>query len=84
MEHYSAGKKADASALFEILSGLCSDETFSKAMKVHQLGADAGLSLDRFIETIADVDTTHMASNFYISHFKKDPLAAIESAGKKS
>lgn len=84
MEHYSAGKKADASALFEILAGLSSDETFAKAMKIHQLGADAGLSIDVFIATIADVDATHLASNFYISHFKKEALAAMERTGKKS
>jgi len=84
MEHYSAGKKADASALFEILAGLCSDETFSKAMRIHQLGADAGLSIDVFVSTIADVDATHMASNFYISHFKKEALAAMDKTGKKS
>ena len=84
MEHYSAGKKADASALFEILAGLSSDETFSKAMKIHQLGADAGLSIDVFIATIADVDATHLASNFYISHFKKEALAAMERTGTAS
>lgn len=81
MEHYSAGKKTDASALFEILAGLSSDTTFAEAMKVHQLGADAGLSLDVFIATIADVDATHKASNFYISHFKKEALAAMQRAG---
>ncbi len=81
MEHYSAGKKTDASALFEILGGLSSDITFAEAMKVHQLGADAGLSLDVFIATIADVDATHNASNFYISHFKKEALAAMQRAG---
>lgn len=81
MEHYSAGKKTDASALFEILAGLSSDAGFAEAMKVHQLGADAGLSLDVFIATIADVDATHKASNFYISHFKKEALAAMQRAG---
>ncbi|MDA3947001.1 MAG: hypothetical protein PF439_10025 [Helicobacteraceae bacterium] len=84
MEHYSAGKKTDASALFEILAGLCSDATFSESMKIHQLGADAGLTLDLFIATIADVDATHRAHNFYISHFKKEALAAIQRAGTKS
>jgi len=84
MEHYSAGKKEDASALFEILAGLSSDKVFSEAMKIHQLGADAGLSIDLFIATIADVDATHRASNFYISHFKKEALAAMEQKGPKS
>ena len=84
MEHYSAGKITDASALFDVLTGLSSNETFSKAMKTHQVGADAGLSIDIFIATIADVDATHMASNFYISHFKKEALAAMERTGSKS
>ena len=84
MEHYSAGKKADASALFEILAGLSSNETFSESMEIHQLGADAGLSIDTFIATIADVDATHRASNFYISHFKKEALAAIQKPEKKA
>lgn len=84
MEHYSAGKKADASALFEIISGLSSDTTFADAMKIHQLGADAGLSIDVFIATIADVDATHLAGNFYISHFKKEALDAMQRTGKKS
>ncbi len=84
MEHYSAGKNRDASALFEILAGLTDDEMFSKAMKAHQLGADAGITLDVFIATIGDVDATHLAGNFYISHFKKEALAAMERAGEKS
>ncbi len=84
MEHYSAGKKTDASALFEILSGLSSDAVFADAMKVHQLGADAGLSLDVFIATIADVDATQKAGNFYLSNFKKEALEAMKRAEKRS
>jgi len=83
MEHYSAGKKTDASALFEILSGLCSDEKFSKAMKMHQAGADSGMEIDDFIENIADVDATHRAGNFYISDFKKDAAKKLDAAGGK-
>lgn len=83
MEHYSAGKKVDASALFEILSGLSSNETFSKAMKMHQAGADSGMSIDNFIEKIGDVDATLLAKNFYISEFKKDARKILDSEGKK-
>ena len=81
MEHYSAGKTHDASALFEILAGLTNDEMFKKAMKAHQVGADAGIDLEMFIATIGDVDATQLAGNFYISHFKKEALAAMSRAG---
>ena len=83
MEHYSAGKKRDASALFEILSGLCSDKTFSEAMKMHQAGADSGMSIDAFIEKICDVDATHRAGNFYISDFKKDAQKILDAEKAK-
>ena len=78
MEHYSAGKLTDASALFEILAGLTEDKMFKTAMNAHKIGADAGISLDMFIATIGDVDATHLAGNFYISHFKPEALAAME------
>jgi hypothetical protein len=83
MEHYSAGKKTDASALFEILSGLSSDKSFSNAMKMHQAGADSGMSIDAFIEKIGDVDATHMAGNFYISDFKKDARKVLDAEKAK-
>ncbi|MGB6018237.1 MAG: hypothetical protein WBF77_01430 [Sulfurimonadaceae bacterium] len=83
MEHYSAGKKADASALFEILAGLSKDAMFSSAMKMHQAAADAGMSIDAFVQTVGDVDATHMAGNFYISNFQKDAQKIIDKAGKK-
>ena len=84
MEHYSAGKNHDASALFEILAGLTEDALFKRAMNAHKIGADAGITLDMFIATIGDVDETHAAGNFYISHFKKEALDAMERAGTPS
>ena len=84
MEHYSAGKSRDASALFEILAGLTDDVLFKRAMNTHKIGADAGITLDMFIATIGDVDATHAVGNFYISHFKKEALAAMERAEKPS
>jgi hypothetical protein len=84
MEHYSAGKKTDASALFEILSGLSSDETFSNAMKMHQAGADSGMSIEAFIEKVADVDATMTVGNFYISDFKKDARKTLDDEGKRA
>jgi len=71
IEHYSAGKANDASALFEILSGLSSDKAFSSAMKIHHVSADKNVSLDDFINKIADIDATQAAGTFYISAFKE-------------
>ena len=71
MEHYSVGKADDAAALFEVLSGLSNDKKFSDAMKLHQVAASQGLSLDDFLDTIADLQATQEASSFYINHFTK-------------
>ncbi len=71
IEHYSAGKVADASALFEVLSGLTNDEKFSNALKVHQMATSKGVTLDEFLDKIADVQATQDAGTFYISHFQK-------------
>jgi hypothetical protein len=80
IEHYSAGKAEDAAALFEILSGLCDDPTFSDAMKMHLAAASSGLSLDDFIEKIADVDATQRAGTFYISTFAKKAQELLDNA----
>ena len=82
MEHYSAGKKRDASALFEILAGLTEDERFKTAMNAHKIGADAGINLDMFIATIGDIDATQAAGTFYISAFKPEAMAAMERGSK--
>lgn len=83
IEHYSAGKAEDAAALFEILSGLCDDATFSDAMKMHQGAAASGLSLDDFIEKIADVDATQLAGTFYISAFTKEAQDLLDNAKQR-
>lgn len=70
IEHYSAGKVKDASALFEVLSGLTNDKKFSDALKVHQMATSKGVTLDDFLEQIADIQATQDAGTFYISHFK--------------
>ncbi len=70
IEHYSAEKLNDAAALFEILSGLSNDEAFTNAVKVHLISAQKGVSLDDFINKIADIDATQAAGTFYISAFK--------------
>lgn len=71
IEHYSAGQSADASALFEVLSGLSNDEKFSSALKFHWIASKENISLDDFIEKIADVDATENAGTFYISCFSE-------------
>ena len=71
VEHYSAGQIADASALFEVLSGLSSDEKFSSALKLHWIASNENLTLDDFISNIADVDATQRAGTFYISCFSE-------------
>lgn len=72
LEHYSAGQIADASALFEVLSGLSSDEKFSSALKFHWIASKENLSLDDFLSNIANVDATEKTGTFYISCFSKE------------
>ena len=80
IEHYSAGKLQDASALFEVLSGLTNDKKFSDAMKFHFIGADEKLTLDDFIENIADIDATQKAGSFYINCFKDKAQKLLDNA----
>ena len=72
MEHYSAGKISDASALFEVLSGLSNDKKFSASLKFHWIASRENLSLDDFLSNIADIDETQNAETFYISCFTKE------------
>lgn len=69
IEHYSAGSLHDASALFEILAGLSNSSEFSDALKIHQKSADAKISMDDFINEIADIDQTQRNGTFYVSAF---------------
>jgi len=79
MEHYHAGKISDASALFEVLSGLSNDKKFSDALKFHWIASKEGLSLDDFLENIADLDATGEAGTFYISCFSKKAQKLIDN-----
>lgn len=72
IEHYSAGAISDASALFEVLSGLTDDEKFSNSLKFHWIASKENISLDDFLEKIADVEATQNAGTFYISCFQKE------------
>jgi len=71
IEHYSAGKLKDASALFEVLSGLSNDDKFSDALNIHKIATSKNIILDDFITNIADVEATQNAGTFYISCFTK-------------
>ena len=85
IEHYSAGKTQDASALFEVLSGLSNDKKFADSMKLHWVASSENLTLDDFIDSIADIDATQKAGTFYISCFTKEAqnlLDKQQSAGE--
>ena len=86
IEHYSAGDIADASALFEVLSGLSNDAKFSGALRLHTEASKANINLDDFIDTIADVEATQKAGTFYISEFtqKAQKLLNDKKSTKKS
>ncbi len=80
IEHYHAGQNKDASALFEVLSGLSNDEKFSKAMKMHQIAADENIGIDNFLDKIADVELTQQYGTFYISEFQKEAQKLLDNA----
>ncbi len=80
MEHYSAGAINDASALFEVLSGLSNDEAFSLALKFHWIASKENINLDDFMTNIADIDATQNAGTFYISLFTKEAQKLLDKS----
>lgn len=80
IEHYSAGKFSDASALFEVLSGLSNDKEFSLALKFHWIASREKLPLDDFLSKIADIDATQNAGTFYISCFKEEAQKLLDNS----
>ncbi len=80
MEHYSAGAISDASALFEVLSGISDDEKFSSALKFHWIASKENINLDDFMSRIADIDATQNAGTFYISCFTKEAQKLLDNA----
>ena len=80
MEHYSAGESKDAAALFEVLSGMTTDDKFSWSLKLHWLAAAEGINLDDFIQNMADLQTTQANGTFYISGFKKEAQKLLDNA----
>ena len=83
IEHYSAGALSDASALFEVLSGLSNDERFSQALKLHWIASQEKISLDDFLDRIADVEATQAARTFYISAFTKEAQQLLDDSQSK-
>ncbi|MBA1437740.1 MAG: hypothetical protein FAF05_01915 [Epsilonproteobacteria bacterium] len=83
IEHYHADQKKDAAALFEILSGLSNDKKFSDAMQIHQAAAQSDLSLDQFLEKIADIATTQEQKSFYINAFTKEAQKLLKDSQSK-
>jgi hypothetical protein len=80
MEHYSAGKTSDASALFEVLSGLSNDAQFSLALKFHWIASSERIEFNDFIEEIADIVATEASGTFYISVFSKEAQKLLEKS----
>ena len=83
IENYSAGQMQDAAALFEVLSGLSNDDKFSKSLKFHWIAAAENITLDDFLEKIADVDATQRAGSFYASCFTKEAQKLLDNSQTK-
>ena len=83
IENYSAGAISDASALFEVLSGLSNDKKFSDSLKMHMIASQEKLTLDDFLDKIADIDATQNAGTFYISRFTKEAQKLLEMSQSK-
>jgi len=80
MEHYSAGQVQDASALFEVLSGMTNDSKFSWSLKLHWLASKENISLDDFMSNLADITVTQENGTFYISGFTKAAQKLLDNA----
>ena len=83
MEHYHAGAIKDASALFEVLSGITDDEAFCIALKYHHKATEAGISLDRFLDEYADMEQTQFNNTFYISSFREKVQKLLDKSQSK-
>ncbi len=83
MEHYSAGQIKDASALFEVLSGMTNDDKFSWSLKLHWLASAENITLDDFMSKMADIQVTQANGTFYISGFTKEAQILLDNAKDK-
>lgn len=68
LEHFSEKNYIDASALFEMIGGMCDDGDFKDSMKIHKEACDKNIDIDDFLSNYADIDTVEA---FYINRFKK-------------
>ena len=84
VEHYSTGESKDAAALFEVLAGLTNDSAFSSALKLHWIASEEGITLEDFIENIADIEATQDAGTFYISQFSKKAQDLLDNTNTKA
>ena len=82
MEHYSAGQIKDASALFEVLSGMTNDDKFSWSLKLHWLAAAEKITIDDFMSKMADIEVTQANATFYVSGFTKEAQKLLDNAQK--
>ncbi len=80
MEYYHSDDISDASALFEVLSGLSNNKKFSDALKFHWIASEKNISLDNFMSDIADMQATQAAGSFYISVFTKEAQKLLNSS----
>lgn len=80
MEYYHSGNISDASALFEVLSGLTKDEKFTNALKFHWIASSENINLDDFMSNVADMDATQDAGTFYISVFTKEAQKMLDKS----
>ncbi|MDT8339406.1 MAG: hypothetical protein RQ763_09415 [Sulfurimonas sp.] len=80
IEYYSEGKLDDASALFEVLSGLSNDNHFSLSLKFHWIASKEKISFDDFLSNIADIDETQKAGTFYVSRFSNKAQKLLDSS----
>ena len=83
IDFYSNGKPDDASAMFEVISGLSNDKEFSKAVTFHAVASKENISLDDFLDKIADIDATQNAGTFYISCFTKEAQKMLDKSQSK-
>ena len=84
MEHYSAGQIKDASALFEVLSGMTNDDKFSWSLKLHWLASAENITLDDFMGSMADIEVTQANKTFYISGFTKKAQILLDNAQREA
>ena len=83
LEHYHAGSLSDASALFEVLSGISDDAGFGKAMRLHHAATKSGIELDAFLEHYVDMERVEQRGSFYIADFTQAAHSLLDGAKKE-